>query len=559
MSDDRFVRRFSTLGLGDLGTVGGKNASLGELYAELTPLGVRIPNGFAITADAYRHVLDEAKAWQPLRESLAGLDPNDVDDLAARARRAREIVYGAPLPQALGASILEAYHDLEREYGESLSVAVRSSATAEDLPSASFAGQHDTFLNVCGDDPLLEACRRCFASLFTDRAIHYRVHQGFDHFEIGLSIGVMKMVRSDLAASGVIFTLDTESGFRDVVLVTGAYGLGENIVQGTVNPDEFMVFKPTFAEGHRQVLRRELGTKKLQMIYASEDSKTTQNIPTPAVDRERYCITDAEVLTLAEHAIAVERHYSARAGESRPMDLEWAKDGLDGELYILQARPETVVSRKSPLMLEEYTLTGSGPLLAKGRAVGTQVASGRTRTVSTNEGLSDFQPGEILVADATSPDWEPVLESAAGIVPWWVQMARPRRSRMEASSRSPARRARPGGSTAVPCPSRSKGRTSVRWLDPPRASCSISQIQTSHFGRASCRTTAWVSLGWNSSSTTRSAFTPWRSRIQNRFATSEIRPRSAAGPRAMHDRRTSSSSDCPRGSGRLRPRSTRSR
>jgi pyruvate,water dikinase len=416
MSSDRFVRRFSTLGLGDVGTVGGKNASLGELYTELTPLGVRIPNGFAITADAYRHMLDEAEAWQPLRESLAGLDPNDVDDLAARARRAREIVYGAPLPEALRASILEAYRDLEREYGESLSVAVRSSATAEDLPSASFAGQHDTFLNVRGGDPLLEACRRCFASLFTDRAIHYRVHQGFDHFEIGLSIGVMKMVRSDLAASGVIFTLDTESGFRDVLLVTGAYGLGENIVQGTVNPDEFMVFKPTFAEGHRQVLRRELGTKELQMIYASEDSRTTQNIPTPAADRERYCITDAEVLTLAEHAIAVERHYSARAGESRPMDLEWAKDGLDGELYILQARPETVVSRKSPLMLEEYTLTGSGPLLAEGRAVGTQVASGRTRTVSTNEGLSDFQPGEILVADATSPDWEPVLESAAGIV-----------------------------------------------------------------------------------------------------------------------------------------------
>jgi pyruvate,water dikinase len=413
----QFIRPFATLGLDDVSLVGGKNASLGELYRELTPLGVRVPNGFAITADAYRHVLDQAKAWDPLREALSGLDPDDIDDLAARARRAREIVYGAGLTEDLRHQILGAYTELEQEYGRPLSVAVRSSATAEDLPSASFAGQHETYLNVVGGDRLLEACRRCFASLFTDRAIHYRIERGFDHFEIGLSVGVMKMVRSDLASSGVIFTLDTESGFRDVVLISGANGLGENVVQGAVSPDEFTVFKPTFNAGHREVLRRKLGSKEMTMVYAEGgERETTKNIPTAAADRERYCISDSEVLTLAENAIAVERHYSEHAGGPRPMDLEWAKDGIDGELYILQARPETVVSQKSEAVLEAYALTGTGPLLAKGRAVGMQVASGRARIIAEPGSLSEFQPGEILVADATSPDWEPILQSAAGIV-----------------------------------------------------------------------------------------------------------------------------------------------
>ncbi len=417
MPREPFIRPFAALGLEDVGLVGGKNASLGELYRELTPLGVRVPNGFAITADAYRYVLDEATAWGPLREALAGLDPGNVDDLAARARRAREVVYGAGLPGDLRQQILAAYAELEGESGAPLSVAVRSSATAEDLPSASFAGQHETYLNVVGGDRLLEACRRCFASLFTDRAIHYRIDQGFDHFEIALSIGVMKMVRSDLAASGVIFTLDTESGFRDVVLVTGAYGLGENVVQGAVSPDEFTVFKPAFRAGHRAVLRRKLGSKEMTMVYAGGgERETTKNIPTQQADRERFCLTDAEVLALAENGIAVERHYSERAGAPRPMDLEWAKDGVDGELYILQARPETVVSQKSSAVLEEYALGGTGPLLAKGRAVGVQVASGRARLIAEPASLAEFRPGEVLVAEATSPDWEPILESAAGIV-----------------------------------------------------------------------------------------------------------------------------------------------
>ena len=324
MRNTRFVRPFSSLGLEDVSLVGGKNASLGELHQALTPLGVSVPGGFAVTADAYRHVLDRAEAWAPLRASLAGLDARDVADLASRARRAREIVYGARLPEDLRSEILASHAELERDCGAPLAVAVRSSATAEDLPSASFAGQHETYLNVVGSERLLEAVRRCFASLFTDRAIHYRIEQGFDHFEIGLSVGVQKMVRSDLASSGVIFTLDTESGFRDVVLVTGAWGLGENVVQGAVNPDEFTVFKPTLAAGHRAVLRRKLGAKELKMIYAEGGERTsTTNVATSPEERERYCVSDAEVLLLAEQATAVERHYSARAGAPRPMDAIW--------------------------------------------------------------------------------------------------------------------------------------------------------------------------------------------------------------------------------------------
>jgi pyruvate,water dikinase len=417
VSDKHFIRSFGTLGLGDVGLVGGKNASLGELYCRLKPLGIRVPDGFALTAEAYRHVLDQAKAWRPLREALDGLAPNDVADLENRARQARAIIYGAPFPEDLQAEIVTAYHALEEEYESPLSVAVRSSATAEDLPSASFAGQHETYLNIVGPDQLLEACRRCFASLFTDRAIHYRLDQGFDHFDIGLSVGVQKMVRADCGTSGVIFTLDTESGFRDVVLITAAYGLGENVVQGTVIPDEFTVFKPTFEAGHRTVLRRKLGTKEVQMVYGKGgERETTRNIPTPIEDRKRFCLSDPEVLALAEHALAVERHYSERAGVPVPMDLEWAKDGIDGQLYILQARPETVITQRSATTLEEYVLMGSGPVLAQGRAVGVQVASGRARILSGPDELADFQPGEILVAEQTSPDWEPVLKVAAGIV-----------------------------------------------------------------------------------------------------------------------------------------------
>jgi pyruvate,water dikinase len=306
---------------------------------------------------------------------------------------------------------------LAAEYGPDLSVAVRSSATAEDLPTASFAGQHETFLNVQGPERVVEACRRCFASLFTDRAISYRVDQGFDHLAIALSVGVMKMVRSDLASSGVLFTLDTESGFPDVVFITGSYGLGENVVQGAVDPDEFYVHKPTYRQGFRAVLRRKLGNKQMRMVYAQgRGGQTTSNIPTSDTDRGQFCLTDEEVLTLAGFGIEVESHYSQKAGHSMPMDIEWAKDGLDGQLYLVQARPETVASQRSAAILRDYHLTAEGTLLATGRAVGMSVASGAVRVVTDGPGLAAFRPGEILVADTTTPDWEPVMKTASGIV-----------------------------------------------------------------------------------------------------------------------------------------------
>lgn len=411
------IRWFSELSSTDVSFVGGKNASLGEMYRELTPKGVMVPNGFAVTADAYRHVLDRAEAWPRLHDALDGLDVNDVEDLARRAQLAREAVYGAPLPDDLATEIVGAYARLREEYGVQLTVAVRSSATAEDLPSASFAGQHETFLNVAGEAKLLDAVRRCFASLFKDRAIRYRVDNGFDHFKVLLSVGVMKMVRADLAASGVIFSLDTESGFRDVVFITGAYGLGENIVQGTVDPDEFYVFKPTFRAGHRTVLRRSLGSKEIRMVYAGTAGReTTRNMPTPKEDQRRFCIIDEEVLQLADAAMKIEEHYSAKAEHPMPVDVEWAKDGIDGNLYIVQARPETVASQKSLTVLESYQLEGKGEVLVRGRAVGGKVASGRARVITGVAQLNQFQPGEVLVADITAPDWGTVMKRAAAIV-----------------------------------------------------------------------------------------------------------------------------------------------
>ena len=288
---------------------------------------------------------------------------------------------------------------------------MRSSATAEDLPTASFAGQQDSYLNIKGDESLLDTCRRCFASLFTDRAIHYRIDQGFDHFKVSLSIGVMKMVRSDISSSGVMFSLDTESGFRDAVFVTGAYGLGENVVQGAVDPDEFYVHKPTYLAGHRAVLRRLLGDKAVKMILVEGETKnTTRNIPTPKADRARFCLTDEDVLELAGYACAIEQHYG------RPMDMEWAKDGIDGKLYIVQARPETVASQHSVTALESYVLEGSGEILAEGRSVGERIASGAVKRIENLTHLAEFKPGEVLVADTTTPDWEPVMKTAAAIV-----------------------------------------------------------------------------------------------------------------------------------------------
>jgi len=331
--------------------------------------------------------------------------------LARKGKRAREIVYGAGLPDDLATEILDGYRRLQQEYGEDVSLAVRSSATAEDLPTASFAGQQDTYLNITGAESLLDACQRCFASLFTDRAIHYRIDQGFDHFKVALSIGVMKMVRSDLAAAGVMFSLDTESGFRDVVLVTGAYGLGENVVQGAVDPNEFYIHKPTYLAGKRAVLRRLLGDKAVKMVFVEGQTKyTTRNIPTPKADRARFCLTDEDVLELAGYACTIEAHYR------RPMDMEWAKDGVDGKLYIVQARPETVASQRSATALETYTLDGRAEVLAEGRSVGEKIASGVAKRIDNLTHLSEFRPGQVLVADTTTPDWEPVMKTAAAIV-----------------------------------------------------------------------------------------------------------------------------------------------
>ena len=412
-----YIRSFLEIGLQDVGLVGGKTASLGELYSTLASEGVAVPNGFAITADAYRDALSQPGVAEELHGLLDGLDKRKIKRLAAVAAKAREVVYRAMDTAPLREQILEAYRQLEREAGPGVAVAVRSSATAEDLPTASFAGQHESFLNVRGAKDLFEACRRCFASIFTDRAISYRIDNGFDHFKVFLSIAVMKMVRSDIGASGVIFTLDTESGFRDVVFVTGCYGLGETIVQGKVDPDEFYVHKPTLKQGFRSVLRRQLGGKQIRMVYGKRGgSHATLTRNVPDAERRKFCISDAEVLNLADFAVRIEAHYSKHAGTAMPMDIEWAKDGSDGKLYIIQARPETVASQRSPDVYETYALKGRGSVVVTGRAVGEKIAAGRTRRIATARDLSAFKPGEILVAPATSPDWEPVMKIAGGII-----------------------------------------------------------------------------------------------------------------------------------------------
>ncbi len=417
MTRQKFIRWFETLSLEDVAIVGGKNASLGELYRDLTTQGVPVPNGFAVTAGAYRYILDQAGAWDGLHQALDGLDPDNMEDLSDRARRCRTLIYSVGIPQRLESEILAAYTKLESDCGGDLSVAVRSSATAEDLPNASFAGQHDSYLNVSGADSLLDSCRRCFASLFTDRAIRYRIDNGYGHFDVALSIGVMKMVRSDMGSSGVMFTLDTESGFRDVVFITAAYGLGETIVQGQVETDEFYVHNPTFKEGIRKVLRHRLGQKKIRMIYSDGDKDgKTKIIPTSQKMQESFSISDKDVLMLADFAIKIEEHYSAKAGEPRPMDIEWAKDGADGELYIVQARPETVASQMRQDIIKQYTLKGTAKIEVTGRAVGDKIQAGTVRIIQDVHHLGEFKDGEILVADTTSPDWVAVMKKAAAIV-----------------------------------------------------------------------------------------------------------------------------------------------
>ena len=415
--DATYIRWFEEIKIEDVPLVGGKNASLGEMYRELTPQGVKLPNGFAVTAEAYWYLVKSGNVLPKMKKILAGIDKNDLEDFAKRGHAVRELIYTTSLPEDLAEGIVAAYHSLGEQYGENTDVAVRSSATAEDLPTASFAGQQDTYLNIRGEGQLLDACRRCFASLFTDRAISYRIDQGFDHFKVALSIGIMKMIRSDLATSGVMFTLDTESGFRDVVFITGAYGLGENVVQGAVNPDEFYVFKPTLKKGFRPLIRKGLGAKKIKMIYGRGSSKVlTRNVEVPVSERRLFCISDDEALELAGYAVTIEDYYSKKAGKDRPMDIEWAKDGNTGDLYIVQARPETVQSQKSMDLLETYYLEKKGHILTTGRSIGEKIATGKARVIPDVAHLSSFNSGEILVADTTTPDWEPVMKNASAII-----------------------------------------------------------------------------------------------------------------------------------------------
>jgi pyruvate,water dikinase len=405
-----YVRPLHELGLQDLDSVGGKNASLGEMIANLASLGVRVPGGFATTAEAYRRFLANDDLDQKIADRLAGLDVDDVDALAATGAEIREWILEAPLPAELLSQIETAWEDLSAGHGDGLAVAVRSSATAEDLPDASFAGQQETFLNVRGLDALIEKIHAVYASLYTDRAIAYRTHQGFPHEQVALSVGVQLMVRSDLAASGVMFTLDTETGFPDVVFITASYGLGETVVQGAVNPDEFYVYKPAVREGRPAILRRNLGGKAIKMVYADDsapESVTTVDVDEP--DSLRFCIDDADVETLARYALIVEEHYG------RAMDIEWGKDGVDGEIYLLQARPETVQSRRQG-SIERFTLTGSSKILITGRSIGHRIGTGPARLISSPAEMNRVQAGDVLVADMTDPDWEPVMKRAAAIV-----------------------------------------------------------------------------------------------------------------------------------------------
>ena len=422
MNKVSYIRWFNEIGIDDVPLVGGKNASLGEMFQNLTAEGVRVPNGFAVTAEAYRYVLEHNNAWQPLHAALDGLDPDNIRDLQARGEKARAIVYGCQLPDDLKAAILQGYAQLKREYGETISLAVRSSATAEDSPEASFAGQNDTYLNIASDDALLDGYKRCLASSFTDRSIHYKYDNNFDYYKVYLSVVVMKMVRSDIGASGVMFSLDTETGFKDVVFINAALGLGENVVQGTIDPDSFYAHKPSFIMGYRAVLKRRLGSKEKKMIFTDTLNtgnipvEYTENIDTSSEERNHYCITDADVMVLTDYAIKVENHYSNKAGFYKPMDMEWAKDGIDGYLYMVQARPETVASQKKGAVLEIYHLKERSAVLLRGRAVGTKIGAGKARIINDVKHLSDFQPGEVLVADTTTPDWEPVMKTAAAIV-----------------------------------------------------------------------------------------------------------------------------------------------
>lgn len=414
-----YIKRFSEIGYDDVAIVGGKNASLGEMYRELSNLGVMVPNGFAVTAEAYRHFLRFNGLDEEIRELIANLDPDDTRQLSDVGGIIRAGITHGDMPPEIREQIIEAYRELGEEYGHNPDVAVRSSATAEDLPDASFAGQQESYLNIRGTRHLVATCKWVFSSLFTDRAIAYRAHKGYDQLDVALSIVVQKMVRSDSAAAGVMFTLDTESGFPDVVFITSAYGLGENVVQGTVNPDEFYVHKGKLRDGYAPILQRHIGSKELKMIYAPENVRgvSTRNVEVKPADRNRFSIDEEEVLTLARYATLIEEHYSRRNGHPTPMDIEWARDGDTGQLFIVQARPETVQSRVDDIRYQEtYRLEERGEILAEGKSVGRKIASGQTRVILEAAQMHDLQDGEILITDITDPDWEPVMKRAGGIV-----------------------------------------------------------------------------------------------------------------------------------------------
>ena len=437
LKERAFVLWFEQVGIADVPLVGGKNASLGEMIQRLTPTGVNVPTGFATTSYAFRHFIEKAGLKIRLQRLLADLDVSDVNLLRERGRQARTLILNTPFPSELDEAITSNYMHLSQRYGvevemcdasddleaclsrhSGVDVAVRSSATAEDLPDASFAGQQETYLNINGIDRVLKACHLCFASLFTDRAISYRTTKGFDHFEIALSVGVQKMVRSDLAASGVMFSIDTETGFRDTALITAAYGLGESVVQGVVNPDEYVVFKPTLKQGFRPLLEKRLGSKEIKMIYDIGGGKSTTNVLVPKSEQVKYALQDDEILKLAKWACIIEDHYANVRGMDSPMDIEWAKDGETGDLFIVQARPETIHSQKIGNVLKTYKLNSKPTTksLLVGRAVGEMIGQGRVRTIVDLRKLDEFQEGEVLVTTRTDPDWEPIMKKASAVI-----------------------------------------------------------------------------------------------------------------------------------------------
>jgi pyruvate,water dikinase len=408
---------FNEVGINDISLVGGKNASLGEMIQQLTHQGVSVPKGFATTAYAYRYFIQAAGLEAKLRSLFADLDVEDVNNLRQRGKQARSLILNTPFPGEIQEAIATAYQQLCELYGSDTDVAVRSSATAEDLPDASFAGQQETYLNVHSLQGVLSACHHCFASLFTDRAISYRHSRGYDHFNVALSVGVQKMVRSDLACSGVMFSIDTETGFQNAVLISAAYGLGETVVQGSVNPDEYSVFKPTLKAGFRPILNKKLGTKELKMVY-DDGSKFTKNVAVPSSERGKFTLEDEEILQLSRWACLIEDHYSQVHGQYTPMDMEWAKDGISGEMFIVQARPETVQSQRSKNVLRSYHFleaTPEKPLLI-GRSVGATIGQGKSRVILDVHKIAQVKAGEVLVTDKTDPDWEPIMKKASAIV-----------------------------------------------------------------------------------------------------------------------------------------------